>query len=69
MKLIFSEFLLAVTIPAGITIVLHFIFNLSAKDCFSIGMLLGFASGGVWMKSGRLNAVTSKLSELYRGWF
>ena len=66
MKLIISELLLAITIPAGITILLHLFFGLSAQDCFSIGILLGFVSGGVWMRSGRLSAFTAKLSELYK---
>ena len=68
MKVIISELLLAVTIPAGITIILHLIFQLSAQECFALGMLLGAVSGGIWMRSGRLNELTAKLSALYREW-
>ena len=68
MKIIISEILLALTIPAGLTIILHLIFHLSPQECFSLGMLLGVVSGGIWMKSGRLNKITEKLSALYREW-
>jgi Kef-type K+ transport system membrane component KefB len=68
MKIIISEMLLAVTIPAGLTIILHLIFHLSAQECFSLGMLLGVVSGGIWMKSGRLSELTAKLSALYKEW-
>ena len=68
MKVIISELLLAVTIPSGITIILHLIFNLSAAECFSISMLLGLGAGGVWMRSGRLSQLTEKLSKFYREW-
>lgn len=69
MKVILSEMLLAVTVPAGLTIILHLIFHLSVQECFSLGMLLGLISGGIWMKFGKLNELTSKLSALYRDWF
>ena len=69
MKLLISEFLLAVTIPAGVTIILHLIFRLSTQECFSLGMLLGFISGGIWLKKGQLNQLSAKLSALYKEWF